>query len=57
MKNDGWPVGTEALLGGILTDAHGDDEQLWALRQAFADNVVLPADAFVIGEPVRALGT
>lgn len=55
MKNDGWPTGTETLLDEILTDAYGDDEQLWALRQAFADNVDLPADAFVIGEPVEVL--
>ena len=45
----------EALLDEILTDAHGDDEQLWALRQAFEDNVELPADAFIIGEPVSVI--
>lgn len=55
MKSHRWPAETEALLEEILTDAHGDDEQLWALRQAFEDNVVLPADAFVIGEPVAVL--
>lgn len=55
MKNDGWPAGTESLLDEILTDAHGDDEQLWALRQSFEDNVELPADAFVIGESVEVL--
>ena len=55
MRNDGWPARTEALLDEILTDAYGDDEQLWALRQAFEDNVELPADAFVIGEPVEVL--
>ena len=48
-----WPEGTEALLDEILTDAYGDDDQLWALRQAFEDNVKVPADAFVIGEPVE----
>jgi hypothetical protein len=48
-----WPSGTEALLDEILTDAHGDDEQLWAIRQAFEDNVKVPTDAFVIGEPVK----
>ncbi|HKZ20352.1 MAG TPA: cytoplasmic protein [Acidimicrobiia bacterium] len=42
----------DALLEEILVDAYGDDEQLWALRQAFEDEVPLPADAFVIGEPV-----
>jgi hypothetical protein len=47
-----WPEGTEALLDEILTDAYGDDEQLWAIRLAFEDNVKVPAVAFVIGEPV-----
>lgn len=52
LDNDRWPAAPEALLAEILTDARSDDEQLWALRQAFDDNVELPADAFVIGEPV-----
>ena len=30
-----WPEGTDELLEEILTDAYGEDEQLWALRQAF----------------------
>ena len=42
----------EELLESVLVDAYGDGEQLWALRQAFEDNLELPADAFVIGEPV-----
>jgi tetratricopeptide (TPR) repeat protein len=42
----------EALLEEILVDANGDDEQIWAIRQAFEDQVPLPVDAFVIGEPV-----
>ena len=42
----------DRLLDEILTDAYGDDEQLWAFRQVFEDMVELPADAFVIGEPV-----
>jgi hypothetical protein len=50
-----WPHGTEELLDEILTDAYGDDEQIWALRQAFEDDVTLPADALVIGEPVEVL--
>ena len=41
----------EALLEDILVDAHGDDEQLRTFREAFEDEVPLPADAFVIGEP------
>ena len=40
------------LLESVLVDAYGDGEQLWALRQAFEDNLDLPGDAFVIGEPV-----
>ena len=48
-----WPEGTEALLDEILTDAYGDDEQLWAIRQAFENDVEVPTDAFVIGEPVE----
>ena len=50
-----WPEGTEELLDRILTDAYGEDEQLWALRQTFEDNVELPADAFVVGEPVEVV--
>jgi hypothetical protein len=45
----------DALLEEILVDAYGDDEQLWALRQAIEDEVSLPADAFVIGEPVSVV--
>jgi len=36
----------------IILDAYGDDEQLWAFRQAFEDDVHVPADGFVMGEPV-----
>ena len=43
------------LVEEIIVDAYGDDEQLWAFRQAFEDEVVLPADAFVVGEPVTVL--
>jgi hypothetical protein len=50
-----WPDGTDGLADEILTDACGDDEQLWAFRQAFEDNVHVPADAFVVGEPVEML--
>ncbi len=42
----------DGLMDEILTDAYGEDEQIWAFRQAFEDDVDLPADAFVIGEPV-----
>lgn len=36
----------------ILVDAYGEDEQLWAFRQALEDDVPLPTDGSVIGEPV-----
>ena len=42
----------DELIGEITTDAYGDDEQLRAFRQAFEDDVSLPADGFVIGEPI-----
>ncbi len=43
----------DALLDEILADAHGDEEQLWALRQALEDNVKLPYAATIAGEPVK----
>lgn len=45
-------AGIDALIEEILVDAFGEDEQLWAFLQAFEDNVILPADAYVIGGPV-----
>jgi len=51
-RDDGNLAGLDELLGKITVDAHGDDETLWAFRQAFEDDVTLPADGFVIGEPV-----
>ncbi len=45
----------DELLEEITTDAYGDDEQLWAFRQVIADDVPLPADGFVIGEPVSVV--
>lgn len=43
------------LLDEILLDAYGDDEQLWAFRQAFEDEVERPVDAFVVGQPVEVV--
>jgi hypothetical protein len=43
------------MIEEITVDAYGDDEKLWAFRQAFEDNVELPADGFVIGEPVSVI--
>jgi hypothetical protein len=45
----------DALIEAIIVDAYGEDEQLWAFRQAFEDDVTLPADGFVIGEPVSVV--
>ena len=45
----------DELIEEITTDAYGDDEQLWAFRQVIEDNVALPADGFVIGEPVSVI--
>ena len=45
----------DELIAEITVDAYGDDEQLWAFRQAFEDDVALPADGFVIGEPVSLI--
>jgi tetratricopeptide (TPR) repeat protein len=45
----------DALIEEITVDAHGDDEKLWAFRQAFEDHIVVPCDAFVIGEPVSLI--
>lgn len=49
------PLELDRLIEEIIVDAYGDDEQLWAFRQAFEDNVVLPAEAFVVGEPVTVM--
>ncbi|UCF90575.1 MAG: cytoplasmic protein [Desulfobacterales bacterium] len=45
----------EEMIEEITVDAYGDDEKLCAFRQAFEDNVDLPADGFVIGEPVSVI--
>jgi hypothetical protein len=37
----------DELIGRITADACGDDEKLWAFRQAFEDEVPLPSDGFV----------
>ena len=45
----------DEMIAEITVDAYGDDEQLWAFRQAFNDDVALPVDGFVIGEPVSVI--
>ncbi len=42
----------EELLAEILIDAFDDEEQLWAFRQAFKDNILVPCKATLAGEPV-----
>lgn len=38
-----------ALLDEMLTDAHGEDEQLWAIRQGFSDGLEFPLPGRVVG--------
>jgi len=45
----------EELIKEITVDANGEDEQLWAFRQAFDDEVPVPCEATVIGEPVQVM--
>jgi len=45
----------DALIDEIIVDAYGGDEQLWAFRQVFEDELALPKEAFVIGEAVTVL--
>ena len=40
----------------IAAESRGGDEQLWAFRQAFEDNIPVPCDGFVVGQPVSVLG-
>ncbi len=39
----------------VLVDASGEDEQLWAFRQAIEDNVTVPCDGYVVGELVSVV--
>ena len=45
----------DALIDEIIVDAYGDDEQSWAFRHVLEDELELPKEAFVIGEPVTVL--
>jgi tetratricopeptide (TPR) repeat protein len=53
--DDQAPATLDALIEAITVDAHGDAEKFWTFRQAFEDHIVVPCDAFVIGEPVSAI--
>ena len=46
------PAPLDELIEEITVDAYGEQEQLWAFRQAFEDNVALPAEGSVVGQPV-----
>ena len=54
-RSDRTLEGLKDLLSEIIVDAHDEDEQLMALREAFEEGANLPADAHVIGEPVAVL--
>ncbi len=45
----------EELFKEVTFDVYGDDEQLWAFRQVIENEIALPADAFIIGEPVSVI--
>lgn len=45
----------DELIENIIVDAYNTDEQLWAFSQVIEDEIELPADAFVIGEPVAVI--
>jgi len=55
MKGDRRSAELDDLIDEITTDANGQDEQLWAFRQALEDDVAVPCEATVIGEPVQVL--
>jgi hypothetical protein len=43
------------LVDGIVVDAYNDDEQLTAFDAVIGDEVTLPADASMVGEPVTVI--
>jgi hypothetical protein len=45
----------DELIDEITMDANGEDEQLWAFRQAFESGVRVPCDATVVGELMHVL--
>ena len=54
-QNDKDMTALDDLIEEIIVDAYGEDEQLSAFRQVIEDEVPLPADGFVIGEPVSVV--
>lgn len=55
MKKTNRDSGLDELIDEITTDANGEAEQLWAFRQALEDEVAVPCEGTVIGEPVQVL--
>ena len=45
----------DELIDEITTDVNGEDEQLWAFRQAFESDVAVPCNPTVVGQPVQVL--
>src|ERR1700738_5442325 len=45
----------DGLVEEITVDANVEDDPLWAFRRAFEDNVSVPCEATVIGEPVKVM--
>lgn len=43
------------LIEEIIVDAYGEDEQVWAFRQAFEHNVAVPCDALVVDTPISVV--
>jgi hypothetical protein len=54
-SSDAGAAALEALIEEITVDANGEDEQLWAFRQAFEDNFPLPAHGHVTGTAITVL--
>ena len=54
-QNDKDTTDLDDLIEEIIVDAYGEDEQLSASCQVIEDEVPLPADGFVIGEPVSVI--
>jgi hypothetical protein len=54
-QNDKDTTDLDDLVEEIIIDAYGDDEQLSAFCQVIEDEVPLPADGFVIGEPMSVI--
>lgn len=45
----------DALIEQITIDAPGDEEKLRVFRRTLEEHIVVPCDAFVVGEPVSTI--